>query len=91
MEKIVLNDNNYEIIKNYKNGYDKDVLTQKYTDFFKNYDYIVGDWSYGKIRLKGFYESTNKNCKDFNNIEQLEKYLKENCSFECAYFVAKKI
>ena len=45
MENIKLENNNYEIIKNYKNGYDKDVLTNKYTDYYKNYDYIVGDWA----------------------------------------------
>ena len=91
MEKITIDNNNYEIIKNYKNGYDKDVFIDKYTDYFKDYDYIVGDWAYGKVRLKGFYEKTSKNCKDFNNIEYLNEYIEKNCAFDCSYFVAKKI
>ncbi len=90
MEKVTLEENEYEIVKDYKNGYNKDELINKYTDYFKNFDYIVGDWAYGKLRLKGFYEKSNKNCKDINNIDNLDKYIKENCAFDCAYFVAKR-
>ncbi len=90
MNKITLENNEYEIIKDYKNGYSKDELTNKYTDYFKDFDYIVGDWAYGKLRLKGFYDKKNKNCKEFNNIDNLDKYLKENCAFDCSYFVAKR-
>ena len=88
MNKITLENNEYEIIKDYKNGYNKDELTNKYTDYFKDFDYIVGDWAYGKLRLKGFYDKKNKNCKEFNNIDNLDKYLKENCAFDCSYFVS---
>lgn len=90
MNKITLENNEYEIIKDYKNGYSKEELTNKYTDYFKDFDYIVGDWAYGKLRLKGFYDKKNKNCKEFNNIDNLDKYLKENCAFDCSYFVAKR-
>lgn len=90
MEKVTLEEKEYEIVKDYKNGYNKDELVNKYTDYFKNFDYIVGDWAYGKLRLKGFYEKSNKNCKDINNIDNLDKYIKENCAFDCAYFVAKR-
>ena len=90
MEKVTLEEKEYEIVKDYKNGYNKDELVNKYTDYFINFDYIVGDWAYGKLRLKGFYEKSNKNCKDINNIDNLDKYIKENCAFDCAYFVAKR-
>ena len=90
MEKICINEINYEIIKNYKNGYNKDEFTNKCTEYFEQYDYVVGDWAYGKLRLKGFYESNNKKCKDLNDFANLDKYLKENCAFDCAYFVAKR-
>lgn len=90
MEKVTLEENEYEIVKDYKNGYNKEELVNKYTDYFKNFDYIVGDWAYGKLRLKGFYEKSNNNCKDINNIDNLDKYIKENCAFDCAYFVAKR-
>lgn len=90
MERITLSKNSYEIIKDYKNGYNKDEFINKITEYFDDFDYIVGDWAYGKLRLKGFYENTNKNCKDYNDINTLETYIKENCAFDCAYFVAKK-
>lgn len=90
MESEKLANNSFETIKNYKDGYNKDEFLNKCTDYFNDFDYIVGDWAYGKLRLKGFYNSNNKKCKDFNNIDNLDTYLKENCAFECAYFVAKR-
>ena len=51
---IKLDDISYELIENYKDGLDLDALKEKYTDYFYDYDYILGDWSYGKLRLKGF-------------------------------------
>ncbi len=80
----------FDIIKNYKDGYNKEEFESKCTDYFKDFDYIVGDWAYGKLRLKGFFEHNNKKCKEINDIENLDKYLKENCAFDCAYFVAKR-
>ena len=91
MEKVSIENNSFEIIKDYKNGYNKDEFINKYTDFYDGYDFVVGDWAYGKLRLKGFYNKNNKNCKEYNDIDNLDIYLKENCAFECAYFVAKRI
>lgn len=55
MEKIVIIDENkYEIIKEYKNGFDKEEFINKCTDYFYDFDYVVGDWAYDKLRLKGF-------------------------------------
>ncbi len=90
MEKIIIDKLSYEIIKDYKNGYNKEEFISKCTDYFYDYDYIVGDWAYGKLRLKGFYNKSNKKCKEINNFDNFNKYLKENCAFDCAYFVAKK-
>ena len=91
MEKINIDKYQYEIIKDYKNGYNKEEFLSKCTDYFYDYDYVVGDWSYGKVGLKGFYDKKNKKCKEINNFDNLDKYIKENCAFDCAYFVAKKI
>ena len=81
MEKVNVEGNTYEIIKDYKNGYNKEELEKKYTDYFENYDYIVGDWA---------YEKSNKKCNEINNIDNLDEYLDKNCAFGCAYFVAKR-
>ena len=90
MEKLNIEEKEFEIIKNYKNGYNKDEFINKYTEYFDEFNYVVGDWAYGKLRLKGFYDKNNKKCKEINNYENLDKYLKENCAFDCAYFVAKR-
>ena len=91
MEKITIEDNNYEVIENYKDGFDLEDFKNRYTDYFKDFDFIIGDYAYGKLRLKGFYNSNNKKCKKINNIENKEKYLKQECAYECRYFVLKKI
>lgn len=88
---IKLEDNTYELIENYKDGYELESLKEKYTDYFYDYDYILGDWSYGKLRLKGFCDRTNKKCNRINDIKYKDSYLKEMCSYECRYFLLKKI
>lgn len=88
---IKLEDNTYELIDNYKDGYELEPLKEKYTDYFYDYDYILGDWSYGKLRLKGFCDRINKKCNRINDIKYKDNYLKEMCSYECRYFLLKKI
>lgn len=81
---------NYELINNYKDGFDKATVESLITDYFKDYDYIVGDWSYGHLRLKGFCDKNNKLFKMINNIDNLDNYIKDNCAYDCRYFVLKK-
>lgn len=90
MKEIVINDNKYEIIENVNEAIDKDLLSDKITDYFDDFDYIVGDWAYGKLRLKGFYDSTNKKCKKINDISLLKEYLEDNCAYGCHWFQIKK-
>ena len=91
MGKIVINDCNYEIVKNVKDAVDTEVLKEKLTDYFEPYDYVVGDWAYGKLRLKGFYDSNNKNCKKINDIKELDNYINDMCAYGCRWFQLKKI
>lgn len=88
--EIKINNFNYEVIKNYRDGFDKESVEERATDYFSEYDYIFGDWAYGKWRLKGFYDKDNKNVTKINNIEDLDKYIKENCAYDCKYFLLKK-
>ena len=57
----------------------------------KDYDYIVGDIAYSKLRLKGFNKKNNKNFNQINDYKNVEKYIKENCAFDCKYFILEKI
>ena len=86
-----LNEISFILDKNEKDGFDYEEVKNKYTDYFSKYDYIFGDWAYGKLRLKGFYEANNKNVKELNNIKLLDKYIEENCAYNCKWFLLKKI
>lgn len=88
---IEINNNKYKLIKDYKEAFDKDLFTEKYTNFFDNYDYIVGDIAYSKLRLKGFTKKNNKINNKINDYDNLEKYLKTNCAYDCKYFILEKI
>ncbi len=90
MKKIIVNNQNYELVTDYRNAFDEETFKNRYTDYFEDYDYIVGDIAYGSLRLKGFYDSKNKKVKSINNYNNLNKYLKENCAVDCKYFVLKK-
>ena len=91
MKKIVLDNQEYELIKDVKDGFDLEVVEQKYTDYFKDFDYIVGDWAYSKLRLKGFNDKNNSNYKDLNDKDNIEKYIKENCAYGCKWFIIHKL
>ncbi len=90
MKEIIINDVKYIVKKDYNEALNIEEIKSKMTDYFNNFDYIVGDWSYSKLRLKGFYESNNKNVKDINNINNLDNYLTNYCAYGCKYFVLKK-
>jgi len=91
MKKIKLEDTEYVLEKNYKDGFDLEELTNKYTDYFKDYDYILGDWAYNKLRLKGFCNKKNSLFNEINDYKKIDSYIKESCAYECRYFIIKKI
>ena len=88
---IKVENNEYKLIENYRDGYDEELFKEKYTSYFENYDYIVGDIAYSKLRLKGFNKKTNKNFNKINDFKNVEKYIKTNCAYECKYFILEKI
>ena len=64
---------------------------EKYTSFFEEYDYIVGDIAYSKLRLKGFTKKDNKINNKINDYGTLDNYLKNNCAYDCKYFILEKV
>ena len=84
MKKIKVNEKDYEVIKDYKDALEPDKLEELLTDYFDNYDYILGDWSYGHLRLKGFCDKDNK----LKN--PIQDYIKKYCAYECRYFIIRK-
>ena len=88
---VEVEDRKYKLIKDYREAFDKDLFLEKYTNFFDEYDYIVGDIAYSKLRLKGFTKKGNKINNKINDYSNLEKYLKENCAYDCKYFILEKL
>lgn len=70
----------FELIKDYREGFVLDDFNKKYLDIFNVYQYIVGDYSAGLLRLKGFTKDNYKTIPD---------YIVESCAPGCAYFVLK--
>src|SRR5690625_6050633 len=88
---IVLQGIEYEVLKDVKNGFQEKAIMDRYSDILRKYDYIVGDWGYEQLRLKGFYDDRNPKATFDKKINVLEDYLYEYCNFGCAYFVIKKV
>lgn len=87
--EVFIDNRKFEVIKDYKNALDINDLEGKITDYFLEYDYILGDYAYGKVRLKGFNEKSNKNYKKINDYQKIDDYIKNNCAYDCKYFILK--
>ena len=88
---IEINNVQYEVVKEEGDCLNKEDLVEKITDYFDPFDYIFGDYAYEKVRLKGFYDKNNKKVSSINNINDLDNYIKNYCSFGAKYFLLKKI
>ena len=88
--RINLNNNEYEIIKEYKDAFVLEDVVSLATDYFEDFDYILGDYAYNKLRLKGFYEDTNKKATEINKFGYIEEYIEKYCAYDCRYFILKK-
>lgn len=88
---VCIHNHCYEIIDQHNNGFNEEVFRERYSEILTKYDYIVGDWGYGQLRLKGFYEDKNPKAAFDSKISTVKDYLYEFCNFGCAYFVLKKV
>ena len=53
MKELIINGQKYLVKKNERDALENAELEEKITDYYNEFDYIVGDWAYGKLRLKG--------------------------------------
>lgn len=56
----------FELIEDYRACFDEEIFANRYSDILDKYDYVVGDFGYDQLRLKGFYKDTNKKLKSVN-------------------------
>lgn len=90
MKEITINGKKYEVIEDNKDAIVLEIIEELVTDYFDDFDYIVGDWAYGKLRLKGFYDSTNSKVNNNNDIKNIKKYIDEKCAYGCKWFELKQ-
>ena len=90
-KKIVVENREYEIIENKDNCFDLETFKELYTDYFYDYDYILGDYAYNKLRLKGFCDKGNKKMNKINDYSRKNAYIQQECAYNCKYFVLKRV
>ncbi|MGG1649826.1 YutD-like domain-containing protein [Paenibacillus sp. NRS-1780] len=81
---------NYEVLQDHKNGWNPEAFRDRYSEVLERYDYIIGDWGYNQLRLKGFYRDGHPKANKDTSIAVLDDYINEYCNFGCAYFVLLK-
>ncbi|TCP19135.1 uncharacterized protein YutD [Scopulibacillus darangshiensis] len=90
-DKITINNQTYELIEDVREGWNEDAFQERYSDILNKYDFVVGDWGYDQLRLRGFYDDQNRKSTFDTKISALTDYIYEYCNFGCAYFVLQKI
>ncbi len=45
----------YEVVTDYRDGWKPDAFKERFSEVLERYDYIVGDWGYNQLRLRGFF------------------------------------
>lgn len=88
---VSIDHHRYQVVEDVRNGWNEEAFVKRYSDILNKFDYIVGDWGYDQLRLRGFYEDKNHKSTFDTKISTLVDYLIEYCSFGCAYFVLKKM
>ena len=90
-DMLTIGGRRYQVVSTYKQPLDVNALAIRYMDILDKYDYIVGDWGYDQLRLKGFYEVDSRHASKDQTINTLMDYLNEYCNFGCAYFVLQRL
>ncbi|GGA35032.1 YutD family protein [Paenibacillus physcomitrellae] len=87
---IQIGNKSYELIQDNRNGWNPEAFKLRYSEVLDRYDYIVGDWGYNQLRLKGFYRDNHPKANRDTAISGVVDYINEYCNFGCAYFVLQK-
>lgn len=81
----------YRIVFEHKDAWKPESFRERYSEVLDRYDFIVGDWGYNQLRLKGFYRDDHPKATKETRISYLQDYLQEYCNFGCAYFVIERV
>ncbi|MBG9984594.1 YutD family protein [Aerococcaceae bacterium DSM 111022] len=89
-ETILIEEETYFIVKDYREGFELEAFKNRYQTFFEKFDFIVGDWGHEQLRLRGFYQVNTPGAPYDQTIDLLEDYITEYCNFGARYFVLGK-
>ncbi|HDD4318191.1 TPA: YutD family protein [Staphylococcus aureus] len=81
----------FELIENYRECFNEEQFIARYSDILDKYDYIVGDYGYDQLRLKGFYKDSNKKAEMSKRFSNIQDHIFEYCNFGCPYFVLRHL
>lgn len=90
MKQYEINGILYELVSD-DNCFSTDIVKEYLTDYFYEFDYVFGDFSGDKVRLKGFYDTKNKKVKKYNDISYLDNYKNDYCNIGAKTFLLKKV
>ncbi|PTJ54754.1 DUF1027 domain-containing protein, partial [Mammaliicoccus sciuri] len=69
-------ENNYfEVIKDDQKSFNEEQFTSRYSEILDKYDFIVGDFGYEQLRLKGFYHDSNKKSDANKRFSAIQDYI----------------
>ena len=81
----------FELVLDHKGGWNPEAFRERYSEVLDRYDYVIGDWGYNQLRLKGFFRDNHPKATKDTSISHLVDYLYEYCNFGCAYFVLRRV
>lgn len=84
---FTLNQHPYVLVADHRGAFDPAALADRFSTVLSKYDYIVGDWGFDQLRLRGFYAPENRLYTPERGVATIQDYLVEDCNFGCAYFV----
>lgn len=90
MKQYEINGILYDLVSD-DNCFSIDIVKEYLMDYFYDFDYVFGDFSGDKVRLKGFFDTKNKKAKRYNDIKYLESYKKDYCNIGAKTFLLKKV
>lgn len=86
----IIGNRSYELIENYRDGWNYEAFRERYNEVLDRYDYIVGDWGYNQLRLRGFFKENHPNVTKENSAVGIQDYIQEYCNFGCKYFIVER-
>lgn len=88
---VMVGDKTFHLVYNYREAFSAEKLEQRFSEVLAKYDYIVGDWGFEQLRLKGFFSMSRKKMVGDQKIDHLQDYINEYCNYGTAYFVLKRM